>query len=124
MRNLFSIKDKVVVITGGAGILGRGIGEYLAEQGAKVVILDRDEAAGTALVAEIKGKGGEASFFSTDVLNQEILEKNREDILAKYGRIDALLNAAGGNMPGATIGPDQTIFDLQIDSSTRHITTV
>jgi len=116
MGNLFCIKDKIVIITGGAGILGRGIGEYLAEQGAKIVILDRDEKAGMALVDDIKAKGGEASFFATDVLNQEVLEKNREDILAKYGRIDVLLNAAGGNMAGANIAPDQTIFDLQIDA--------
>lgn len=113
MTNLFCIKDKVIVITGGAGILGRTIGEYLAEQGAKIVILDRDEKAGKALVDDMIAKGGIASFFVTDVLNKDVLEKNRADILAKYGRIDALLNAAGGNMPGATIGPDQTIFDLQ-----------
>lgn len=116
MGNLFCIKDKVIIITGGAGILGSGIGEYLAEQGVKIVILDRDEKAGIALVNDIKSKGGEATFFVTDVLNQEVLEKNREDILAKYGRIDVLLNAAGGNMAGANIGPDQTIFDLQIDA--------
>lgn len=116
MANLFCIKDKVILITGGAGILGRTIAEYLAEQGSKIVILDRDEKAGTALVDDIKKKGGEASFFITDVLSQEVLEKNREDILAKYGRIDVLLNAAGGNMPGATIAPDQTIFDLQIEA--------
>lgn len=116
MENLFCIKNKVVVITGGAGILGRGIAEYLAGEGAKIVILDRDEAAGTELINKIKSEGGEAAFFSTDVLNKEILEKNRTDILSLYGRIDALLNAAGGNMPGATIGPDQTIFDLQVDA--------
>ncbi len=116
MANLFCITDKVVIITGGAGILGRGIAEYLAGEGAKIVILDRDENAGQALVTDIKAKGGEACFFTTDVMNQEVLEKNREDILAAYGRIDVLLNAAGGNMPGATIGPDQTIFDLQVDA--------
>lgn len=116
MENLFRIKDKVVIMTGGAGILGKTITEYLARQGAKIVILDRDEKAGNELADGIKSNGGEASFFATDVLNKEVLEKNKEDILAKYGRIDVLLNAAGGNMPGATIGPDQTIFDLQIDA--------
>lgn len=116
MRNLFCIKDKVVLITGGAGILGREIGKYLAGEGAKVVILDRDEKAGNELVEVIKSEGGEAAFFTTDVLNKEVLEQNRADVLAKYGRIDVLLNAAGGNMPGATIGPNQTIFDLQVDA--------
>lgn len=116
MKKLFCIKDKVVLITGGTGVLGRTIAEYLAEEGAKVVILARNEQLGSELVEKIKNKGGEAIFLPSDVLNKELLEKNREDILAKYGRIDVLLNAAGGNMPGATITPEQTFFDLQIDA--------
>ena len=116
MANLFCIKDRVVIITGGAGILGSGIAGHLAEEGAKVVILDRAVETGEKIVADIKAKGGEACFFQTDVLNKEILEQNKKDILAKYGRIDALLNAAGGNMAGATIGPDNNIFDLQVDA--------
>ena len=116
MANLFCVKDKVVIITGGAGILGRGIAGHLAEEGAKIVILDRAAEVGEQIVADIKAKGGEASFFLTDVLNKEVLEQNKKDIMAKYGRIDALLNAAGGNMAGATIGPDSTIFDLNIDA--------
>lgn len=94
MANLFCIKDRVVIITGGAGILGSGIAGHLAEEGAKVVILDRAVETGEKIVADIKAKGGEACFFQTDVLNKEILEQNKKDILAKYGRIDALLNAA------------------------------
>lgn len=116
MANLFSVKDRIVVITGGAGILGSGIAGHLAEEGAKVVILDRAVDAGEKVVKEIKVKGGEACFFQTDVLNRETLEGNKKDILAKYGRIDALLNAAGGNMAGATIGPDSNIFGLQVDA--------
>ncbi|MCD8262620.1 MAG: SDR family oxidoreductase [Bacteroides sp.] len=104
-----------MVITGGCGILGRGISEYLVGEGAKVVILDRNEEVGKALEGELIDKGGEALFLVTDVLNKEVLEQNKKDILAKYGRIDVLLNAAGGNMPGATIGPDSTILDLQVD---------
>ena len=114
MANLFCVKDKVVIITGGAGILGKGIAGHLAEEGAKVVILDRAAEVGEQVVADIKAKGGEASFFLTDVLNKDVLEQNKKDILEKYGRIDALLNAAGGNMAGATIGPDSTIFDLNL----------
>lgn len=50
--------------------------------------------------------------MKTDVMNRELVEQNCKDIVAKYGKVDTLLNAAGGNMPGATIGPDQTFFDL------------
>lgn len=113
--NLFDIKDKVVVITGGTGILGRTIAAYLAEEGAKVVILGRKKEVGDSLVSQITASGGEAMFLTTDVLDKDRLEQNLSDILASYGRVDALLNAAGGNMPGATIGPEGTIFDLKTD---------
>lgn len=113
MNELFSVKDKVVAITGGTGVLGREIGSYLATQGAKVVIMGRKAEIGEAIVNDIKSNGGEAMFLKTDVMNKEVAEQNLKDILAAYGRVDALLNAAGGNMPGATIGPDGTFFDLK-----------
>ena len=98
MNNLFSVKDQVVVITGGTGVLGKAIAAHLAEEGAKVVILGRKAEVGNAIVNEIKAKGGEAMFLVTNVLDEAILEQNLKDILAAYGRVDALLNAAGGNM--------------------------
>lgn len=119
MKNLFNVKDQVVVITGGTGVLGRAIAAHLAEEGAKVVILGRKAEVGNAIVEEIKKNGGEAMFLTTDVMNREALEKNLADILAAYGRVDALLNAAGGNMPGATIGPDGNFFDLKIEEYQR-----
>jgi len=112
LGSLFNIKDNVVVITGGTGVLGRAIAKYLAAEGAKVVILGRKQEVGEAVVNEILKAGGEAMFLVTNVLDQAVVQKNCDDILARYGRIDALLNAAGGNMPGATIAPDKTFFDL------------
>ena len=109
MKNLFDIRGRVVVVTGGAGILGRSICVYLAGQGARVAVLDRDEKAGEALVGEIRAAGGDALFFATDVLN-------REAILGAWGQIDILLNAAGGNMGGATIAPDKSFLDLEIEA--------
>ena len=114
--NLFCIQEKVIIITGGCGVLGRSMAKYLAAQGAVIVILDRDEATGKQLVDEIRSAGNEASFWVTDVLNKELLEGNKNAILEKYHRIDVLVNAAGGNMAGATIAPDKTIFDLEIDA--------
>ena len=93
MKNLFDIRGRVVVVTGGAGILGRSICAYLAGQGARVAVLDRDEKAGEALVGEIRAAGGDALFFATDVLNRE-----------------------GGNMGGATIAPDKSFLDLEIEA--------
>ena len=113
MNKLFDITGKVVVITGGTGILGKAIAKYLALEGAKVVILGRRAEAGNSIVADIKAAGGEAMFLTTDVMKQDVLEQNLADIVAAYGRVDSLLNAAGGNMPGATISPDGTFFDLK-----------
>ena len=112
MNSLFNIKDYVVVITGGTGVLGRAIAKYLALEGAKVAIMGRKEDVGHAIVDDICKAGGEASFYKTDVMDQTVVEQNCQDILDRYGRIDTLLNAAGGNQPGATITPDQTFFDL------------
>lgn len=109
---LFNIKDYVVVITGGTGVLGRCISKYLAQQGAKVAILGRKEDIGNHIVSDITTNGGIAKFYKTDVMDKDIVEQNCKDILADFGRVDTLLNAAGGNMKGATIGPDQNFFDL------------
>ncbi len=115
MNELFNIKDNVTVITGGTGVLGRTIAKYLAKNGAKVIILGRKEDVGNKIVEDIKKEGYHAEFMKTDVMNQELVQKNCDDIIAKYGRIDTLLNAAGGNMPGAVIAPDKNFFDLKVE---------
>ena len=116
MNNLFNINDNVVVITGGTGVLGRTIAKYLALEGAKVIILGRKEDIGNAIAADIVAAGGVCEFLKTDVMNQEVVQKNCDDIVAKYGRVDCLLNAAGGNMAGAVIPPDKTFFDLSTEA--------
>lgn len=115
MNDLFSVKDKVTVITGGYGILGSSIARYMAPQGADVIILGRSEEKAMALVEEIKSGGGRAAFLFSDVLDIAQLGQTRADILAKYGRIDILVNIAGGNVPGATLAPDQPFFDMEIE---------
>lgn len=114
MSDLFSVKDMVVVITGGTGVLGSAIAKHLASEGAKVVILGRRKEEGDNIVSQIKSTGGEAMFLVTDVMNSEVVQNNAETILSRYGKIDSLLNAAGGNMPGATIAPDETFFDVEV----------
>ncbi|MCD8042995.1 MAG: SDR family oxidoreductase [Tannerellaceae bacterium] len=116
MNQLFSVEGKVILLTGGSGILGACMAKHLAREGAKVVILDRNEEAGKQVADEIRAEGGEALFLYCDVLQKEQLEKNRQDIIDAYGTIDVLVNLAGGNMAGATIPPDKTIFDLDIEA--------
>lgn len=116
MNKLFDISGKVIVITGGYGALGTAMAEYLAKEGGSIVILGRSKEKGEPLANKIKTAGGKALFLSSDVSDKKILEQNRTDILKTYGKIDVLINAAGGNMPGATIAPDKTIFDLDMDA--------
>lgn len=114
MKNLFDIKGNVTVITGGTGILGREIARYLAHQGARVIIMGRKEDVGQKIVSEVKDEdpSGSIQFLKTDVMDTNVVKANCEAIVEAYGGVDTLLNAAGGNMPGATIAPDKTFFDL------------
>jgi NAD(P)-dependent dehydrogenase (short-subunit alcohol dehydrogenase family) len=113
-NELFNLKGKVALITGGAGVLGSNMAGVLAQYGVitGIVGLTIEEAEGA--VAVIKKNGGEAFAVKANVLNKEELEQVRDFIIGKYGRLDILINAAGGNMPGATIGPDQAIYDMQL----------
>ena len=118
MKNLFDIQGKVVVMTGACGVLGETIVKYFAGQGARVALLDlpRTAETGRRIVADITAAGGQALFLPTDVLDQPTLERNRADILKAWDTVDILLNAAGGNMAAATVPPDKTIFDLDVDA--------
>lgn len=116
MNHLFSVKDLVVVITGAYGVLGTAISKHFAREGAKVVLLGRSAEQGERLLAEIQADGGEVLFLQSNVLDIENLEQNRADILARYGRIDVLINAAGGNMPAASVAPEKSIFDLDLEA--------
>jgi NAD(P)-dependent dehydrogenase (short-subunit alcohol dehydrogenase family) len=121
MANLFSVKNKVILLTGGCGILGSSMAKHLAEEGARIVILDRNTEGGAQLVDEIGSAGGTALFVQTDVLNKTLLTENKREILKAYGQIDVLINLAGGNMPGATIPPDKTFFDLDVEAFRRVV---
>ena len=114
--NLFSVKDKVIILTGGSGILGSCMAKHLAKEEAVVVILDRNEPAGNELALAINENGGKALFIYTDVLDRQLLEANAKTIRNTFGGIHVLINLAGGNMPGATIPPDKTFFDLDIEA--------
>lgn len=113
--NIFDIKGRVVLITGGYGVLGSSMARCLAREGAHVVIIGRNAEKGQQLVNELSGTGTEALFCQADVLDRNMLEQAKKEIVAKWGHIDVLINAAGGNMPGATIAPGQTIFDLNLE---------
>ncbi len=112
LQDLFTLQNKTAVITGGTGVLGTSMAKALARAGANVVIIGRRKEAGQTLADEIQKAGGKAISVQADVLQIEDLKSAKEKIISAFGTIDILINAAGGNMPGATIGVDKTFFDL------------
>lgn len=115
IENLFDVKNRIAVITGGSGILGTEMAKGLLNAGAKVVILGTKEEKLKKKVEILKKTGGEISGLKCNILDEENVKDVNREILEKFKRIDILINAAGGNMPGATIGPGQNIFELNID---------
>ena len=114
MNEQFSIAGKVAVITGAGGVLGGSIAKCFMEQGAKVVAVDIRQEQLDKRVEELKAYGEDVIGIVGNVLDIASLEKLADDIVAKWGRIDILLNIAGGNMPGATLAPDQNFFDMDV----------
>lgn len=110
-----NLKDKIAVVTGGNGVLGGAIAMGLAKQGVKIGILGRSEGTVQSRVEEIEATGGQAVALVADVLDREKLLAAKDKIEKRFGKVNILVNAAGGNMKGATITPDQNIFDLNID---------
>lgn len=111
---MFELKNKVVVITGGAGVLGSAMSLGLSEAGAKVAILGRTRERLEKTVSAIRDQGGEVIGLEADVLEKSQLEKARNALQEKWGKVDILVNCAGGNRAGATIQPDQQLFDLSL----------
>ncbi len=112
LDSLFGLHGQVAVVTGATGTLGGAMARGLAMAGAKVGVLGRRAERADALAAEIAANGSEAMALPADVLDRDGLLVARERLLAAWGRVDILVNAAGGNVPAATLGPDRTIFDL------------
>jgi len=119
--NQFSLKDKVVVVTGATGVLGASFSLGVAKAGAKVVILGRNKERAEQRVAAIKEIGGEATYILLDVLNEDEVYAAKDQIISTWGTIDGLVNGAGGNIPGATIQPDQNLFDAKIEDTRKAV---
>ena len=110
------LSGKVIVVTGGTGVLGYAFNRALADEGAVVGILGRNIPLARHRAAEIRELGGEAIALIADVLNEEQLQSAKQIIIDKYGRIDGLVNAAGGNVPEAVVQPGSDVFDLNMEA--------
>jgi len=113
---LYNITGKTAVVTGGAGVLCAGMCRALATAGARVAVLDLNGESAELLAAVICEEGGEALGVTCNVLDKASIESAAQIVLAKYKRVDILINGAGGNKPDATTSPEQAFFDLPAEA--------
>lgn len=116
MPNMFDLSGKVIAITGGGGVLGAEMAVGLAAAGATIVVLGRTLEPLQKVVERIAKSGGKALAISCDVLDKAKVEAARDKIIASFGKIDVLINGAGGNKKEATTGPDMPFFDMPADA--------
>lgn len=109
----------MAVITGGSGALGGAMADGLAAAGCKVAVLGTTASKVARKVKDLQDRGGRALGLAGDVLDRAALERCRAEVLDEWGAVDILINCAGGNLPGATILPEETVFDLSLEDFDR-----
>lgn len=116
LESLFALSGKVAAVTGGGGVLCGTMSRALGKLGVKVAVLDLIEESAKKVAGEIVAQGGEAIGVKCDVLDKASVEAAREAVLARWGRVDILINGAGGNKKQATTSADLSFFDLPVDA--------
>ena len=114
--NLFDLNNRVAVVTGGTGALGTAMALGLAQAGVRVGVLGRRLDAAERVVATIEVAGGTAVALPADVLQVDQLAAARDVLLEQWGHIDLLVNAAGGNVPAATVSETHSFLDVTADA--------
>lgn len=114
--SLFSLEGKKIAFSGATGVLGKTMALHLASAGAELLILGRTPEKVTELVSDVAAAGGKAWSYIADVTDEESLLQVAKEIEVQHGRVDILINSAGGNMPGAVVRPDQNFLDLDTTS--------
>ena len=121
LEDLFGLKDKVAVVTGGGGVLGGAIAEGLAQVGARIAVCDIFEEKSVEVAVRCRAAGGEGRPYKMDVLSTDSIQENCDAIYKDFGRVDILLNGAGGNQKQATTSPELPFFNLPLDALERVI---
>jgi NAD(P)-dependent dehydrogenase (short-subunit alcohol dehydrogenase family) len=116
LGKLFSLDGQTAVVTGGTGVLGRGMAMALAMAGARVGVLGRRKGLAEEVAAQIQAKGGEAMALPADVLDRDSLLAAREIVMRQWGGVHALVNAAGGTKPAANVGEASDVFSMSADA--------
>ncbi len=120
INELFSLEGKMAVVTGGTGVLGSKMAHGLAQAGATVAIVGRRRDKADEIAQSIRDAGGHAIAAPADVMDKAQVEAMRDQLAAEWGRIDILINAAGGTTPEATVPTDKSIFDMSVEAM-RHV---
>jgi NAD(P)-dependent dehydrogenase (short-subunit alcohol dehydrogenase family) len=115
LEKLFDVKDKVIVITGGSGVLGSKIAGGFLQAGSKVILLGTNPDKLDYKVRTLRKENHNVSRFVCNVLDEDNVIKTNENIINQFKRIDVLINAAGGQIQGTTMNMNQNIFDLKIN---------
>ncbi len=121
MNHTFDISDKVAVITGGSGVLGSNIAEGFLRAGAKVIIIGAHQERVDAALTRLRQISNDVIGTVCNVLDINSLNSVKDTVLAQWGHIDYLINAAGGNIPGGTLTVDQNIFDMEVESLNKVV---
>ncbi len=115
LTNMYDFTGRTVVVTGGTGVLGQAMVQALVGCGANVAVVARSPEKAEAQLAALQG-AGRARAVAGDVLNKESLAQAAQTVVTEFGRVDCLLNGAGGNHPSATTKPDLSFFDIPEDA--------
>ncbi len=110
----FSLKDKVIIVTGGTGILGKAFIDAIVEAGGSVGILGRKKEIALERAKAINKNGGKAMALFADVMDENQLYEAKEKAIKYFGKIDGLVNAAGGIMPEGILQPEENIFKMNL----------
>ena len=116
LETLFALSGKVAVVTGGGGVLCGAMSRALGRVGVRVVVLDLMAEAAQQVAEDIVAAGGEAMAVQCDVLDKAGIEAAAQRVSDAFGRVDILINGAGGNRKEATTGPDKAFFDLPAEA--------
>lgn len=117
----FSCNGKVVIITGGSGAIGGSLAENFASNKSRLVLINRSKEKNEEKVRELRKINPDVIGIACDVMDVNALKDAGDQIIERFGRIDVLINAAGGNIPEATQNDNQTIFDMEIPSIAKVI---